>query len=95
MFFRRKFSYLEARHGNPSNSPIRIREIQTIHSVVYIRCLIIGGPYDVYYMVRPESTERGDPDDRTIMRYGERVSRLLIISFPFFLYCDVLVFYIS
>ena len=64
---------VEARHGNPNNSPIRIRTLQTINNVVYIRCLVIGGPFDIYYMVRPESSERGDPDDRTIMRYGEKV----------------------
>lgn len=27
----------------------------------------------MYYMVRPESKERGDPDDRTVMRFGEKV----------------------
>lgn len=35
---------------------------------------MIGGPFDVYYMVRPESKERGDPDDRIVMRFGEKVN---------------------
>ena len=46
----------------------------------------------MYYMVRPESAERGDPDDRTIMRYGERVRKMItILSFIHsFIYNDVL-----
>ncbi len=28
----------------------------------------------MYYMVRPESKERGDPDDRIVMRFGEKVN---------------------
>lgn len=66
-------NFVEARHGNPNNTPIRIRTIQTINNALYIRCLVIGGPFDVYYMVRPESKERGDPDDRTVMRFGDKV----------------------
>ena len=42
-------------------------------------------------MVRPESTERGDPDDRTIMRYGERVGGMLIIL-HFSFECNHIVF---
>ena len=47
--------------------------MQTINDVVYIRCLIMGGPYDVYYMIRPENSVRGDPGDREVMRFGEKV----------------------
>lgn len=54
-------------------SPIRIRNVQTLRSIVYVRCILIGGPYDIYYMVRPESKERNDPDERTVMRFGEKV----------------------
>lgn len=64
---------VDARHSNPSNCPIRIRNVQTINDVVYIRCLIMGGPFDVYYMIRPENSVRGDPGDREVMRFGEKV----------------------
>lgn len=49
--------------------------MQTINDVVYIRCLIMGGPFDVYYMIRPENSVRGDPGDREVMRFGEKVGR--------------------
>ena len=68
-----RMSHVDARHSNPSNCPIRIRNVQTINNVVYIRCLIMGGPYDVYYMIRPENSVRGDPGDREVMRFGEKV----------------------
>lgn len=71
-------------------SPIRIRNVQTLRSIVYVRCILIGGPYDIYYMVRPESKERNDPDERTVMRFGEKVvvmfkwvmNRLVTLKIP-------------
>ena len=70
-----------ARHSNPSNCPIRIRNVQTINDVVYIRCLIMGGPFDVYYMIRPENSVRGDPGDREVMRFGEKAGQFADESF--------------
>ena len=62
-------------------SPRRSRQVQTLHNAVYIRCLLMNGPYDIYYMVRPESKERGDPDERTVMRYGEQAGQFQDTSF--------------
>lgn len=52
---------------------MRIRNVQTLRNIVYVRCILIGGPYDIYYMIRPDSKERKDPDERTVMRFGEKV----------------------
>lgn len=62
---------LESSSG--ARSPIRIRNVQTLRNIVYVRCILIGGPYDIYYMVRVESKDRKDPDEKTVMRYGEKV----------------------
>lgn len=46
---------------------------------MFIRCIIIGGPFDVYYMVIPEAKGRQDPDDRAVMRYGFKVGVALVV----------------
>lgn len=64
---------IEASSSSGGQSPIRIRNVKTLRNIVYVRCMLIGGPYDVYYMIRPDSKERKDPDERTVMRFGEKV----------------------
>lgn len=41
----------------------------------------MNGPYDVYYMVRPESKVRGDPSERDVMRYGQPAGQFRDTSF--------------
>lgn len=55
--------------------------MQTLHNAVYVRCLILNGPHDVYYMVRPESKVRKDPSERDVMRYGEQAGQFKDTSF--------------
>ena len=41
--------------------------------LVIVKILVVGGPVDVYYLVRPENTSIGDPSITAVMQYGQKV----------------------
>ncbi|KAK8805332.1 hypothetical protein WA158_001989 [Blastocystis sp. Blastoise] len=62
---------------DPWLTNIKVRSIDIFPTMLVIKFMVIGGPVDVYYMVKPENDKIGDPSIQALATYGEKAGNFV------------------